>query len=96
MIIIPAPIPISHVAVEPPRPAQQQTPQETARPVVGPDEVEAISPEGRRHREGHPDDAHPERALPSTEAAPQTGAEPDEDGTGTAGGDVGRLLDLFV
>ncbi|MFZ5619585.1 MAG: hypothetical protein ACOY5W_01010 [Pseudomonadota bacterium] len=92
MIIAPAPIPISHVAVEAPRPAQQQTPQETARPVTGPDRVEAVSPEGRR-REGGPDqeEAREEQRLPD-EAAAQDTSSPAAAGDG----EVGQLLDLFV
>ncbi len=91
MIIAPAPIPISHVAAEAPRPAQQQTPQETARPVIGPDRTEAIHPEERR-RERSRDPETRETEQPPEAAAPHDAAGPAADGDG----EVGRLLDLFV
>lgn len=94
MFIAPSPIPISHVAVEPPRPAQQQTPQETARPVVGPDQIEAISAEERR-RKGGAGDAQNEAAR-ADDGASQAAADPATQRAGTPAGEVGQLLDLFV
>lgn len=91
MLIAPAPIPISHVAVEAPRPAPQQTSQETARPVIGPDRTEAIHPEQRRRERRHDQEAR-ETEQPPEAAAPQDAAGPAADGDG----EVGRLLDLFV
>lgn len=93
MIIAPAPIPISHAAVEAPRPAPQQTPQETARPVFGPDRTEAIHPEERRRERSRDQEAR-ETERPPAEAAPQDAADRADDAAGD--GQVGRLLDLFV